>query len=74
VRYDEWGRDKARPIITLTNDQREKSYVYVQGEEIRLSSIPMEIRGQIVDALVAKGHAVTQYDIAAWWVKAGRPK
>ena len=74
VRYDEWGFDKDRPFITLTPEQQKAAYVVVNGEEIKLSDIPIRRRAQIVEALQAKGQVVTEREIARLWVKAGKPK
>ena len=74
VRYDEFGPDKNRPLITLTPEQQAKAYVVVGNEEIKLSSIPLRIRAQIVEALQAKGRAVTEEAIVRLWIKGGRPK
>ena len=74
VRYDEFGRDEDRPLVTLTPEQQAKAYVVVGNEEIKLSSIPLRIRAQIVEALQAKGRAVTEEAIVRLWIKGGRPK
>jgi len=74
VRYNEWGRNKDRPYVSLTPEQQAKAYVTVGDEEIRLSDIPMRRRAQIVEYLQAKGQPVTEAEIARLWVKAGKPK
>ena len=74
VRYDEWGTDKDRPYVTLTPNQQATAYVKVGDEEVKVSAIPMHRRAQIVEALQAKGQAVTEGEIARLWVKAGKPK
>jgi len=74
ARYNEWGFDKDRPFITLTPEQQAKAYVLVGNEENKLSSIPLRIRAQIVEALQAKGRTVTEEAIVRLWIKGGRPK
>ena len=68
-----WQKNVAQPRITLDNDQMEKAFVEINGENIQLSSINGYIRAKITRKLKAKGLMPTAEAIATYWVLAGRP-
>ncbi|MDR0378926.1 MAG: hypothetical protein LBI62_03115 [Candidatus Accumulibacter sp.] len=43
VRHQAFGLDPEAPYITLSNEQRGKAYIIVDGEEIRLNSTVMVV-------------------------------
>ena len=68
-----WQKNVAQPRITLDDDQMEKAFVEINGENIQLSSINGYIRAKITRKLKAKGMMPTAEAIATYWVLAGRP-
>ena len=68
-----WQKNVAQPRITLNDDQLEKAFVEINGENIQLSSINGYIRAKITRKLKAKGLMPTAEAIATYWVLAGRP-
>jgi len=63
----------SQPRITLDDDQMEKAFVEINGDNIQLSSINGYIRAKITRKLEAKGMMPTAENIALYWVLAGRP-
>jgi hypothetical protein len=69
VLVDRWGRDPTKPVILLTPGEMEKAYVVVDGQQVKLSSIPAEDREEIILARQKRGMRVTEADIARTWLK-----
>lgn len=56
--------DPEQPAALLTPEEAEKAYVVVNGRDVKLASIPVDIRQRIAAALRATGHLVTNQNIA----------
>jgi hypothetical protein len=84
VMLDTFGRDPEVPVGMVPADQVDKAYVNVNGEEVRLSAIPPDVRAEIqqeINAYNSKaaregrpGLPVTESLIATMWTRAGKPK
>lgn len=66
--------DKEVIASTLDPDQLEDAYVNVGGEEIYLSSIPVDVRSLIVTAFNNANMRVSEKKIAEMWLRANKPK
>jgi PIN domain nuclease of toxin-antitoxin system len=73
VYVDEWGTDPQKPLALLTPEEVSKAYVRVNGKNVRVSSVPMTDRRQIVKALQATGQAATEQAIVEMYL-AGQKK
>jgi|GEM_PF-4362750 len=69
-----WPDKTDVPLFTLSDEQMQKAYVTVNGQDIGLSSIPAGARAQIINELQTRGLPVTEQAIAQLWVMAGKPK
>lgn len=73
-------RDQSIPAITLPDDKQASAYVVVGGNEVRLSSIPVDYRSEITAARRARGLPTNEQTIAELWtrkqdaIKAARKK
>ncbi len=74
ARVSEWGRDPLVMTAVMTPDELAKAYVEVEGEEVKLSTIPTSQRALIASKLQARGMPITEQRIAELWVAAGRPQ
>jgi hypothetical protein len=73
VMLDVFGRDPEVPVGMVPADQQDKAYVNVNGEEVRVASVPADVRATIIDKRNRLRLPVTETDIARAWVQAGRP-
>lgn len=64
----------AKPIATLTPAQLEKATVYVAGQKVKLADIPAQYQQQATQELRSVGAPATQANVAAWWVRKGKPR
>lgn len=64
VFVDEWGRDPQLPLALVKPDALGNAYVNVQGQPIKLNSIPATDRMQIISALRKRNLPVTEQSIA----------
>lgn len=69
VMVDVWGRDVSKSAFALSTDDVARAYVVVDGKEIKLSSIPVADRLQIMQARKKFGLPIGEADIAKAWVK-----
>ena len=74
VMLSEVGRDPEKIASTLDPDQMEDAYVNVGGEEIYLSSIPVDVRSLIITAFNNANMRVSEKKIAEMWLRANKPK
>jgi hypothetical protein len=63
-----WGSDEKISVVTMTEDQLEKAYVSVNGENINLSEIPDLDRTQIIAEIKQRKGKVTAQNIAEVYV------
>ena len=68
VMVDTWGRDKPKPVALLTKDEMGNAYVVVQGQEVKINSIPADSRAKIIRQMRANNIPVTEQAIAEVWV------
>ncbi len=66
--------DASKPAVLLTDDELKSAYVVVDGQEIRLSSIPGRDRADIIAARRARNLPVTEQLVAQTWLRAKQPK
>jgi hypothetical protein len=64
VFVSEFGRDPQKPLALLTPEEQKNAYVTVNGEEIKLSSIPLNDRMGITESLRRKGEPISEQAIA----------
>ena len=62
------------PISAVNTNQMKKVFVKVGGKRIFMKDIPDAQEKLIIDELLKANIPVTQYKIAEYWVKAGKPK
>lgn len=65
--------DREQPVALMSPEDQERAYVTVEGEDIPLTSIPMDQRLLITSKLRTRGLPVTEQAIAELWVRAGKP-
>ncbi len=68
-----WGSTPT-PVYKLTPDQAKEAFVVVDGQQVRIASIPVQQRATIIAKLNARGIRPTEQEIASLWVQAGKPK
>ena len=73
VFVSELGRDPQKPLILLTPEEQKNAYVEVNGEEVKLSSIPLNDRQQIIASLQRRGEPVSEQAIAEVYVRVKKP-
>lgn len=69
VYVDEWGRDPQKATAMLTPEEMQNAYVNVNGRDVKVSSVPMEDRRQIISALRATGRAATEQAIVELYLR-----
>ncbi|NYT44605.1 transglycosylase SLT domain-containing protein [Alcaligenaceae bacterium] len=74
AKVPEWFTDPDIPVAVMTPDQLADAYVVVDGDEVKLTSIPTSQRAVIASKLQARGMPITEQRIAELWVAAGRPQ
>lgn len=71
---DSLNPDDAVRFDQMTPEQQASAYVVVNGEDVRVASIPAAETAKITEALRARGIQPTKKAIADLWVRAGKPK
>lgn len=66
-----FGRDPQRLYGSLTTDEQEKAYVYIDGNEEYLNQIPKDEIPRIIDMLNKRGVDPTMVNVMRYW-KASR--
>ena len=66
--------NKPVPISAINTNQMKRIFVKVGGKRIFMKDIPKSQELLIIDELNKANIPVTQYKIAEYWVKAGKPK
>jgi hypothetical protein len=69
-----WMGGTLKPAAILTPEEVQKASVFVGGEKVRLADIPPEYQQEAMQDLQANRLPTTQANIAAWWVKKGKPR
>lgn len=69
VFVSEWGRDSQKPLALLKPEELKDAYVTVNGADVKLSTIPLIDRQQIMDSLRRKGEVVTEQAIAEVYLR-----
>jgi len=62
--------DKQVPVSLLTPEQQEDAYVIVNGQEVKISSVPMRDREDIIAARLRQGLPITEQDIVRTYLLA----
>lgn len=62
-----------KPTAILKPDEVDKASVFVGGQKVKLSDIPAQYQLQATQDLRTNGLPSTQANVAAWWVKKGKP-
>lgn len=70
VYVDEWGSDPRKPLALLTPEELSKAYVNVGGRDVKVSTVPMADRRQIIAALRQVGRVPTEQSIVEMYLKA----
>jgi murein DD-endopeptidase MepM/ murein hydrolase activator NlpD len=69
-----WMGGTLKPTAILSPDEINKATVFVGGEKVKLTDIPPQYQSQAMQDLQAHRLPTTQANIAAWWVKKGKPQ
>lgn len=69
VFVSEFGRDPQKPLALLQPDELKNAYVKVNGQDVKLSTIPMNDRQQIIDSLRRKGEPISEQAIAEVYLR-----
>lgn len=62
--------DKQVPVSLITPEQQEDAYVVVNGQEVKISSVPMRDREDIIAARLRQGLPITEQDIVRTYLLA----
>lgn len=73
VFVNEFGRDPQKPLALLTPEEQKNAYVTVNGEEIKLSSIPLNDRMGITESLRRRGEPISEQAIAEVYARVKKP-
>ncbi len=69
-----WGTNSGlKPVATLTPEEMDRATVWIGNQSVRLKDIPPTATVRAMQELDAAGAPTTQANIAAWWLKSGRP-
>lgn len=68
IQHNTFSFDKSKPAITLPTKEQADAYVLVNGDKVKLSSIPADWRAQMATALRKANIPVTEQTIAERWV------
>lgn len=73
VFVSEWGRDSQKPLTLLKPEELKDAYVTVNGQDVKLSTIPMTDRQQIIEALRRRGEVASEQSIAEIYMRNKKP-
>jgi murein DD-endopeptidase MepM/ murein hydrolase activator NlpD len=62
-----------KPVATLTPDEQSKATVWIGNQSVRMMDIPPRYTVQAMQDLQSNGMPSTQANIAAWWLRQGKP-
>jgi hypothetical protein len=68
-----WGRDSQKPLALLKPEELKDAYVTVNGADVKLSTIPLTDRQQIIDALRRRGEVASEQSIAEIYLRNKKP-
>jgi hypothetical protein len=69
----EWGRDTQKPLALLKPEELKDAYVTVNGQDVKLSTIPLVDRQQIIEALRRRGEVASEQAIAEIYLRNKKP-
>lgn len=69
VYVDEWGSDPQKPLSTLKSEELTKAYVLVDGKTVKVSTVPMADRQQIINSLRKNSQLVTEQSIVEVYLR-----
>jgi len=69
VYVEEWGRNPQKPLALVTPDEMGEAYVRVDGQDVKLSTVPMTDRQQIISALKKRGVQPTEQKIVELYLQ-----
>ena len=61
-------------IYTASPDQLKRATINIDGESVKIASIPASFRASIEQEFAKRGRLATESQIAKAWIKAGRPQ
>ncbi len=67
------GSGTLKPAAVLTPDEQKKATVFVGGQKVRMMDIPAQYAMRATQDLQTHGIPSTQANIAAWWIRKGKP-
>jgi murein DD-endopeptidase MepM/ murein hydrolase activator NlpD len=62
-----------KPAAILTSDDQSQAHVWIGNQQVRMKDIPPQYALKAIQDLEANGLPSTQANIAAWWLKKGKP-
>jgi murein DD-endopeptidase MepM/ murein hydrolase activator NlpD len=72
--YSTQVNDGLKPVAITTSDEQSRATVWVGNQSVRMMDIPTNYALEATDDLRSHGVQATQANIAAWWVKKGKPR
>lgn len=69
VYVSEWGRDSQKPLSLVKPEELGEAYVTVGGKDVKLSTVPMTDRQQIIQALQRRGMPATEQAIVETYLR-----
>lgn len=67
------GSGTLKPAAVLTPDEQKKATVFVGSQKVRMMDIPPQYALRATQDLQTHGVPSTQANIAAWWIRRGKP-
>lgn len=74
VFVEEFGRDPEKPTSLLTPAEMGKAYVVVDGKQVKVSTVPLNDRRQIIEALRLLNQPVTEQTIVQEYLNKKKPE
>lgn len=68
-----YGSGTPKPVALLTPDEQKTATVWVGGNKVRMMDIPAQYALKATQDLQTHGIPTTQANIAAWWIRKGKP-
>lgn len=62
-----------KPVVVTTPDEQKNARVWIGDQKVRMMDIPAQQALQDTQDLQANGLPTTQANIAAWWIRRGKP-
>ncbi len=71
--YSPQMNEGLKPVAIATPEERKNATVWVGDQKVRMMDIPPQVTTQAMQDLMANKVPATQANIAAWWIRKGKP-